>query len=261
MITLKSTPLKRWYRVKDNIIYDILTKEPNKDIVTDAIPWYINHGSQTSFIESASVLPRITFKYGYVNEDDNSYTNINYKEYFYLDSLIEVGDKYLSDGKKFVPYINNNELPQSSYNKSYGQIFIETIKDDIYTKVINEVSKDKINDIIPFYLKDNKKSVEGFENEVYFIEPKTVIVNGVSKTVNCVFVEYENVVFYGSSESYTMPDTLYPIKYNELIQTCVNKYCKNIANKLCTKQELKETIDYSTQDTIQLITQTSETNE
>ena len=235
----KSTPLKRWYRVKDNVIYDILTVEPDKEVVKDAISWKIGGSNESTFDEVYSKLPRMKITYGFL-ENHMTLTDVEYTEYEYMDNLIEVGDSFtITDG--FKPQRNNGE-----FNNAFGgylSIYRYGIIKEMEAKITQGFNPQSILDTIPYYFRDdNKITVRNPNNklnpmaEVWNIEPKSVRINGQLVTVNCVkSVATENDV----------NDSMMPIDFKKIVIESINKYCQNIAEEMCVKQGLVKDVDYT----------------
>ena len=226
MIALKKTPLKRWYRVKDNVVYDILTKEPNSEIVQDAIP-YNKHDN---------LLPRIKLTYGYYDNNMTFY-NIGYVEYLYLDNFIEVGDNF-DGGKKFAPYINNNELSMNEVS-TYFNIHKEDVINSICKNITYDgLSKDKIVDTLPLYFQE-KITVKNNENNVLVIPVpnRTVSVDKTTETINCIYTIELEGVYYLEKNTYVQSQFI-DFDYDATVIHCVNNYCQQIAQNICNKHDL-----------------------
>ena len=59
MRKLNTNKLKRWYRIKDHVVYDILTTKPTDKLINDY------------FYSEDVNLPYIELKYGFVDKNNN----------------------------------------------------------------------------------------------------------------------------------------------------------------------------------------------
>lgn len=212
MRKLSTNKLKRWYRIKDHVVYDILTTKPTDKLINDY------------FYSEDVNLPYIELKYGFVDKNNNL-TKHSVIEKLYLDSYIEVGDSY--GDSFFTPYINNGEASDTALN--YILIYEEEVKSDIYNFVINGLDKASILKNIPFYLKNIT------EENVYHLGKTSIMKdeNNNLQNVNCIYEVSVKNCGIGSAEI-----TNFEENYDNIIIDVINNYCRKIASNLATKQEI-----------------------
>ena len=216
MRTLKNQPLQRWYRIKDGIVYNILTTQPSKEMLQD----------YKSTSELIDYLPYIKITYGYLNSNGETETTV--EEKLYLDCLIESGDKLITNGNNtfFEPYINNSE---DTISKGYYTILCSEFEDEFCKLIIKGTDKAKIINLIPNYLK--------YTNVTYPIPEKTInqtIVNSIIQieVVNCFLYDAD-------SQSYQEQQPYgYVEKYDEFACKVIGEYYKEVISSLCEKQDI-----------------------
>lgn len=154
MIRLNDTYLNRYYGVRDNIIYNI----------------YNNDSNHTDDLKSAEDLEnyfeKITVEASY--SEDGETKDVNLK--FYLDSLIEDGDKISDNTIKPNPNCEHREK-----GNTFTDIYIAELKKYVAEMLSKGQTLQRIKNSLPFYAiskKDDKFTYNGVIYKVKTINGK-----------------------------------------------------------------------------------------
>lgn len=217
MKLLKTTPQKKWYRIKDGVIYDILSSQPSSKLSEDYI----------AYNDIRCKLPFILLSYGFYDEETKTLDKIGYSEKLYLDSYIERGDIVEQRDDMyyyFLPYYNNSEVSGQVYATSYMCIHENEIQNEIKPMIINNTSKKTILNNIPYYCKTINYA------RPYITSKRTVIQNGEKVVVNCIYsVQLQN-------DNYKI--TNFDDKLDKFTVDVINEHCNKIANNIISTQKL-----------------------
>lgn len=213
MITLKNKKAKRWYRIKDGVVYDILTTEPTSNMSADYI----------ASTDANCLLPYLKVYYGYMYNQVLTKYDDTYEK-LYLDTFIEDGDLVIKDedGKyKFSPYINNGEFVGEKPIISYMNIHEQTIKNFIQSEIVKKTNPTSILALIPYY----SQTIN--ENHTKIIQLQKM--NG--KSVNCIYkIELVNDVLSDIFD--------FQMYYPEIVIEMVNNICIETAQSTLKYQNI-----------------------
>lgn len=239
MVTkLSNSPLKRYYRYNNNVIYSITKTKPTTDT------------NYLKYDDPDVNLPYLELTYGIASKGENGIISAvidsGYKIKLYLDCYIETGDVInVKDGKYyFKAYLNNGEDDESP--TTYMQIHEQEIEDDLKENILSGRNKEYGLNKVPYYC---RKGYSVNDKVVYYINPQSVIVNGETKVVNCICgIELKNV--YKNDDSAYTAISQYETNYKNFVIDTINSYIKNIAEELVDKQIDDWDNEYETQDVL-----------
>lgn len=224
MRNLKNIPQKRWYRIKDGVIYDILKIQPSINITNDYI---YSH-------DIIDKLPRIKCLYGYVDAN-NKLTKYAATTYLYLDEFIELGDTYKDS--MFIPYINNSE-DRILNGSSYYKIYKKEVEDECGMFVENNFDREFILNKFPWYCKTVN------ETKPYKFTQINVSIENKDTAVNCIYkLELENCFDNETFSNGTIYD--YEANYREFVINVIQNYICTKGKDMLKKQQPDDVYDVS----------------